>query len=238
MNTFEQPASSSESDSKKKDWERRLKELENVVDGLGHPIEDGIKEAVVALNMLQFPTSGSCEGHDDWGLPTPWVQMEAANEPQYKFEGEAELWKSILEELNIKPEEVERNSPNFDWEKLGETNQAFFDKLPPDIPYTKEFSAWVANNENMVQSLQELIEEFYSQADDNRKERVALMTIGHSMPRVFVSDEMYEPDEQIVRAKRTGEDISVEGILFRLEKRREEMNRFMIFLKKKIFSGT
>ncbi len=238
MNPFEQPENPSESESKKKEWEKRLMELENVVDGLGHPIEEGIKEGVVALNMLGFSTSGSCEGHDDWGLPTPWVQMETDNKPRYKFEGESELWKSILEELNITPEEVERNSPSFDWEKFGEANQAFFDRLAPETPHTKEFSAWIATNEIRLQSLQGLIEEFYSQAINNRKERVTLMTIEHSISRIFVMDDMYMDDEKITQARARGAEVSVEGIFPRLEKRREEINRFIIFLKKKIFAGT
>ena len=47
--------------------EKRLKEIEKEVekirDALGKPIDSGIKETVVVLHALEFPTSLSCEGH-------------------------------------------------------------------------------------------------------------------------------------------------------------------------------
>jgi hypothetical protein len=43
------------------------------------PIDKGILETVVALNALDIPTSGSCEGHLDHGLPYPWVDIESEN---------------------------------------------------------------------------------------------------------------------------------------------------------------
>lgn len=47
--------------------EKRLKEIEkeveNIADAEGRPIDPGIKETVIALKALEFPTCQSCEGH-------------------------------------------------------------------------------------------------------------------------------------------------------------------------------
>lgn len=47
-----------------------------LTDGLGYPIDEGIREVVVALNLLGFRTSQSCEGHLDGGHPYPWVDFQ------------------------------------------------------------------------------------------------------------------------------------------------------------------
>lgn len=38
-------------------------------------IDEKIKELVVALNRLGIPTTGSCEGHADYGSPAPWIKI-------------------------------------------------------------------------------------------------------------------------------------------------------------------
>jgi hypothetical protein len=44
-------------------------------------IDDGIKDAVVALNPLGYPTTNSCEGHS-YGRLAPFVDMALKGEPQ------------------------------------------------------------------------------------------------------------------------------------------------------------
>jgi len=59
--------------------EQRYQEMQERVstftDKLGTPIDPGIFETVVALNLLGFHTSQSCEGHLDHGCPYPWVTI-------------------------------------------------------------------------------------------------------------------------------------------------------------------
>lgn len=56
-----------------------LQEIEEVVDtitdGLGLPIDAGIKKTVAALQLCGFPTTASCEGHMKRALPFPWVDI-------------------------------------------------------------------------------------------------------------------------------------------------------------------
>lgn len=44
-------------------------------DNLGMPVDPGIFETVVALNLLGLHTFQSCEGHLDHGCPYPWVTV-------------------------------------------------------------------------------------------------------------------------------------------------------------------
>jgi hypothetical protein len=56
-------------------WEESRLTVEQITDGLGKGVDPGIKETVVALMVYGFPTTGSCEGHLEWGLPYPWVEI-------------------------------------------------------------------------------------------------------------------------------------------------------------------
>lgn len=59
----------------------KIREIQQKVDlmrdKLDYPIDDLIKLAVVALRLLEFPTCGSCQGHINWGLPYPWIDVDA-----------------------------------------------------------------------------------------------------------------------------------------------------------------
>ena len=56
-----------------------LLQVANVTgDGLGLGIDQGIKKVVAALWYRGLETTGSCEGHLDWGLPFPWIELNTA----------------------------------------------------------------------------------------------------------------------------------------------------------------
>lgn len=57
-------------------YEKALAEVDTIADGLGHPVDENIKHLVAALRMFGVRTTGSCEGHSDWGHPYPWVELE------------------------------------------------------------------------------------------------------------------------------------------------------------------
>lgn len=58
------------------------KEVSQITDRLGTPIDKGIEKLVIALRMWDFPTDASCEGHQDLGAPYPWVQIYAPEQPE------------------------------------------------------------------------------------------------------------------------------------------------------------
>ena len=51
------------------------KKIEQITDGLGMEIDPGIRETIIYLQAHGFKTYASCEGHEDWGLPYPWVDI-------------------------------------------------------------------------------------------------------------------------------------------------------------------
>lgn len=61
-------------------WEEALAHFRRVVDGIGRPIDPGILETVVALNLLSISTTASCEGHPDRPQTHPWIDLGVIDE--------------------------------------------------------------------------------------------------------------------------------------------------------------
>jgi hypothetical protein len=71
-------------------WEQKREEVDHLADGLGNPIDEDIKESVVALRAHEFPTYASCDGHGSSG---PWIQVEAlAPEDWRESEAKQKEW--------------------------------------------------------------------------------------------------------------------------------------------------
>jgi hypothetical protein len=70
-------------------WDETAEKFHKVTDKIGRPIDDGIFDIVVALNMLGVPTKMSCEGHLDHGLPYPWIDVSL---PPPKFPIEIRIY--------------------------------------------------------------------------------------------------------------------------------------------------
>lgn len=86
---------------KQKEWDRVRGEVDAIADALGKGVDEGIKEAVIALRACGFTTDQSCEGHigkDDHGLSFPWVQIYAP-EPESWQESEQKKEEWIVENL-------------------------------------------------------------------------------------------------------------------------------------------
>mgnify|MGYP003395007216 CR=1 FL=1 len=75
------------------------KNVDEIVDLLGHPIEEGIKPTVVILNALGLRTTQSCEGEMDRWMAGPFVdigpELPAGNE-----------WKRDKEQLPLVRHEI------------------------------------------------------------------------------------------------------------------------------------
>lgn len=66
-------------------WNEVADRFAMVTDKLGKPIDQGIFETVVALNVLGVKTRQSCEGHLDWGCPFPWIDIQPEIEQKFKL---------------------------------------------------------------------------------------------------------------------------------------------------------
>jgi len=77
-----------EKEARIKDAEKQVNEI---TDRLGMPIDTEIKDAVVALNIWGVPTSQSCEGHlHKEGASFPWVEVYAPEPEGWKENEEKE----------------------------------------------------------------------------------------------------------------------------------------------------
>ena len=75
----------SQKSQKEIEWENKRKEIEGWGDRLGKGIDEKVKDTVVAFNLLEIPTSSSCEGHLDHGTLAPWIEIETPDRPAERF---------------------------------------------------------------------------------------------------------------------------------------------------------
>ena len=62
-------------DWKRANWQEAQTHVSSFTDRLGTPIDAGIIETVVVLNLLGLQTFQSCEGHLTHGCAYPWVSL-------------------------------------------------------------------------------------------------------------------------------------------------------------------
>lgn len=120
-------SSSETSQTEQVKWDETRKFVEGLADKLGHPTDEGIKEPLVALNVLGFETKASCEGHLDWGHAYPWVMIGSSEtekawekvteafekEDEAKAQGKSEEEVDLLEKISAQLQEEARR-PLFD----------------------------------------------------------------------------------------------------------------------------
>jgi hypothetical protein len=56
-------------------WAVTAQYVDGLRDALGKPVDADIKPLVIALNASGLPTTASYEGHLNWGVPAPWVDV-------------------------------------------------------------------------------------------------------------------------------------------------------------------
>src|SRR5260370_211750 len=67
---------------KQQHWDEVTASMSKVTDKLGMPIDKGIFDTVVALNVLAISTSMSCEAHLHHGQAAPWIRFHAKGPDQ------------------------------------------------------------------------------------------------------------------------------------------------------------
>jgi len=119
--------------------------------------------AVIYLNVLGFPTTASCEGHEDRGLAYPWIQF--STKEAVKSEKKAH---TISKERDIL---VEKHNNNF--------------QHPEVLSKSKEL--WAQNkkadteNRKLANKLFKLLEEFYSEREKDIWRMLIITKLGSSL---------------------------------------------------------
>lgn len=58
-------------------WRAEQELVDRLVDRLEHPVDAGIKEAVIGLRVFGINTTASCEGHAERAVRAPWIDIGA-----------------------------------------------------------------------------------------------------------------------------------------------------------------
>ncbi len=205
--------------AKNRMWEEKQAEIDNLVDRLGAPIDEGIKPVVIGLNVHNLPTIASCEGHTDWGMNAPWVEIAASNEPEFRFKGEMGVYKKIAKKYNIEYDAV-RHGENF--EAWGEAIT-----LASENDETKEYKAWKEKNKVLVKKAKTLLKEFYKGSNISPEIKITVDRDDGYHFRLFNGGDDYRPFDEKMGKKEQ------QKLSHRLKAYQEEMNRFASFLKEK-----
>lgn len=104
-------------------WSEVSEKFSHVTDRLGKPIDPGIFDTVVALNMLQIQTSQSCEGHSNRGLAYPWVDVEALASRQLRQKEPPEI-QALQRQFTTMRKQIEQNETPQEREAKQQAKQA------------------------------------------------------------------------------------------------------------------
>lgn len=210
----------------------KLTELKGVSDALGHEIENGIKETVATLQLLGFPTTGSCEGHSDWGLPYPWVDIAMPDMPEFEYVGQARTRKRILSDLNATEDDLQ--GPTMSDEILEKYEIAYGHWLDTHrVRVTEKYKEWAMHNEMMYSRFQGWIEDFDRENTGNGDLHIQSDRFGNFL-RICVHDEHVSHDEKDAKRVIQKEIEPSDALASRLLDRQRLMKKFTDFLKMKL----
>ncbi len=157
-------------------WDKTLESLNEIRDGLGLPMDEGIKETVAAFIVNGFPTTSSCEGHveERFGEKVhnePHI-MIGIPEPAERFIGDTDIKKQIIEKFGITIEDFDR------WEHE-DANKAYWQYIeehnPPETPEYQEIKR---KNEELFQSISKILETFYENRQATEDAKLVITRIG------------------------------------------------------------
>ncbi len=207
-----------------------LQEIESWGDRLGKGVDEGIKETVAIYNVMELPTSASCEGHfeneAEHGFPVPWVDVEAPNEPQWRFEHEEEIYNQVAKKYGVTVDKVLRADNEEAWEEAV--------KLSAEQEETEEYKAWEEENEKLFIKVESLLREFYTERNVPDELRIiADRSVGGF--RVHGGGKFYIPNNEKERIQNELTEEERNRTPEVLRGSQEEMRAFTEFLKQRYF---
>ena len=148
-------------------------------DKLGTPLDPGIKETVIALNLLGLQTVQSCEGHLDHGCPYPWVTV-INQEHSRRF---TNVWLHVC----ALEEEAKQTA----------TEQAYDYYLAADSALRLHLTQW-KGEDMLFQQLTSRLDAFYTEKGEETPVRLMVLRIHPGLCRIEpgwsrVAKELPEP---------------------------------------------
>lgn len=214
-------------------WQKEYLALDKIADSCGEKIENGIKNTLVALRLLGFNTSSSCEGHtgeirgkDNKYEVTrsPYVQIEALDQPRFRFKNEEHYRQRLATEYNLPIKDINLalggygNDPHV--ELLEKIINSFEEIVElENYPETDDYKKWEEDNLLLGKQLMKYLEEFYEKREAQSDIKLELR---HGRLSSGVEWNENETEKQSY-------------ILQHAEELKKEMRDFTEFLKKKYF---
>ncbi|MBI4127880.1 MAG: hypothetical protein HY459_02290 [Parcubacteria group bacterium] len=203
--------------------EQLKQEVESIVDRTGRPIDEGIRETVVMFKAHGLPTSDSCEGHVERGLPVPYVEVAAPNEPEERFVGQNKIFAEVAEKYNLTIEELAAAMiDEAYWEAMRECSQN---------EETEGYKKWREENERLRIEADRLLEAFYKGRKVEPDVKLQITEgVGHF--RVHNGGKDYQP---IIETTQQFSEEEKKMRSKKVKKYRAEMSAFTQFLKDTYF---
>lgn len=208
-------------------WRAVSLKIEKTADALGHGIDKNIKDLVIALNVHGVNTTQSCEGHaEKENYSAPWVQMEAPNEPDERFNSQNETFEKVAKEHNLPVEEVKRMTPeDAYWEAMNECSKN---------GETEKYIKWKEEGRKLMEVVKEILGDFYKnrKAQDSIKIKIEnnIDKVGEGNFRLYNGGKDYQIIEKDLDGKEK------EELEKRIERYQIEMDHFKEFLRDKFFT--
>jgi len=206
--------------TKKEIWDDISRQVDNLTDTLGLPVDTKIKQVVVGLNSLGIYTYSSCEGHCDIDhISFPYVGSQMPSRPKYRYIDEEKIINNILDKYCIEPKEKSIIfSPG---NELAE--KEYFDSVSHSLE-TLEYYKWDSSNYYLQKKVFEIISLFNSQSLHTKSIRIIY---GSVYPGCLI-----EIQNDDLMTETLPKELLKEKIL----EAQKEMNYFADFLKKSFFA--
>lgn len=230
FNRFENKESESQESEKDLIWENKLKELESITDKIGTPIDGKIKEAVAAFQLNGFSTATSCEGHAEGGEPSPWIVVQAPDEPAERFINEKDIFQKKADACGIPIEKFDHHA----------NRTAFLEAFHEASKQgeTEEYEKWTDENEKLLLRMTDLLDEFYENRNVPDDIRLTIDILFTNAFCVHNGGEEYAKNHTnwINGADTSPTEEEYNRLQERMIERQQEMKEFAKFLKTKYFS--
>lgn len=205
--------------NKQEMWDVMSAEVNHWIDGAGYPIDKGIKETVIALNLMAIETIASCEGHLDRDLLYPWIEIQIYPLEVKKMMQE---FSDIQEQLNNEEMLLKTNFPKLSYNDLYNIPEA------ENLRKLKKKHSLMTQSIKQIQMkclepLNKLLNQFY----ENHRTSYDKTLIASFKSFAFLHS--IGADRQQIR--------SPEEQSFNLTEYQEEMRAFTAFLKEKFMDS-
>lgn len=211
--------------AQEKIWNEKVERVGKRLDRIGGEMDPGIIETVAALNLHGIPTSGSCEGHLDHGIPSPWIDVVAEQEPKEHYNDQDKIYEKVARKHGIAVAVMRDGKHQEAWREACIACDASGE--------TEAYKLWEQKNMELRKKVEELLAEYKGQQLERSPSAASIKQYGGFF-RVFTGGKDYDLREKAIKELPRAEQ---EALALRLREHQAEMKRFMEYLKQKYFSA-